>query len=142
MLLNVLPVERSHSSLDIFQRPPLLNTLNTSFEEKIGPVYAPNGPTLEFEVVGDRKKFIDLQNIYLGVKCRILRLSGDKLEYDAGNAAAIDATVFVIINQHSFSLSAVLLRIASKFLLLLAIKLKKLSSKQNFHTTRKQKILA
>ena len=101
MLPNVLPVEASHSSLDIFERPPLLITFNTSFEQKIGPVYAPNGPTLEFEVVGDRTNFIDLQNIYLEVKCRILRPNGDKLAYDAGNAAATDAPFFVNNTLHS-----------------------------------------
>ena len=69
MLPNVLPVEASHSSLDIFERPPLRITFGTYFEQKIGPVYAPNGPTLQFEVAGDRTSFIDLQNIYLEVKC-------------------------------------------------------------------------
>ena len=101
MLPNVLPVEASHSSLDIFERPPLLITFNTSFEQKIGPVYAPNGPTLEFEVVGDRTNFIDLQNIYLEVKCRIVRPNGDKLQYDAGNAAATDAPFLVNNTLHS-----------------------------------------
>ena len=43
MLPNVLPVEASHSSLDILEHPPLLISFNTSFEQKIGPVYAPNG---------------------------------------------------------------------------------------------------
>ena len=101
MLPNVLPVEASHSSLEIFERPPVLNTFNTSFEQRIGSVYAPNGPTLEFEVGGDRFNFIDLQNIYLEVKCRILRPNGDKLEYDAGNAAATDAPFFVNNTLHS-----------------------------------------
>ena len=76
-------------------------TLNTSFEPKIGPVYAPNGPTLDIEVVGDRTNFIDLQNIYLEVKCGILRPNGDKLEYDAGIAAATDSSFFVYITLHS-----------------------------------------
>ena len=43
MLLNVLPVEASHSSLDQFERPPVLITFDTSFELKIGPLYSPNG---------------------------------------------------------------------------------------------------
>ena len=101
MIPNVLPVEASQSSLDIFERPPLLITFDTSSEQKIGPVYAPNGPTLEFEVVGDRTIFIDLQNIYLEVKCRILRPNANKLEYDAGNAEATDAPFFVNKTLHS-----------------------------------------
>ena len=101
MLPNVLPVEASRSSIDIIERPPILITSNTSFEHKIGPVYAPNGPTLEFEVVGDRTNFFDLQNIYLEVKCRILRPNGDKLDYDAGNAAATGSPSFVNNTLHS-----------------------------------------
>ena len=38
MLPNVSPVEAAHSSLDIFERPPLLITFSTSLEQKIGPV--------------------------------------------------------------------------------------------------------
>lgn len=101
MLPNVLPVEASHSSLDIFDRPPLLITFDTSFEQKIGPLYAPNGPTLEFEVVGDRTNFIDLQNIYLGIKCKILQSNGNNLRYDATDAAASDLPVFVNNTLHS-----------------------------------------
>ena len=52
-------------------------------------------------MVGNRTNFIDLQNIYLEVKCRFLRPIGDKLEYDAGKAAAADAPFFVNITLHS-----------------------------------------
>ena len=62
MLHNILPLEASHSSLDIFERSPVLITFDSSFEQKIGPSYSSNGPTLEFEVVGDRNNFLDPQN--------------------------------------------------------------------------------
>ena len=75
---------------------------STSFEQKICPVWAPNGPTLEFEVVGDRTYFIGLQNIHLKVKSRILRTNGGKLEYDAASASATDSPFFVFIKPHSF----------------------------------------
>ena len=42
MLPNVLPVEASHSSLDLSERPPVLITFDTSFEQKVGPLYSPN----------------------------------------------------------------------------------------------------
>ena len=101
-------------------------------------MYAPNGPTLDFRMVEDRTNFIDLHNIYLEGNCRILRPNSDKLEYDAANAAATASPLFV---DFTFSpLSVVLLLMASKFLLLMAITLKKLSLKQSFHT-RKQKII-
>ena len=101
MLPNVLPVEASHSSLDIFERPPLLITFDTSFEQKIGPIYAPDGPTLEFEVTGDRSNFIDLQNIYLEVKCKIEQVNGDPLRYHATNATERDTPKFVNNTLHS-----------------------------------------
>ena len=65
---NALPIETSHTSLDFFERPQLLVNFDGSFEQKIGPLYAPNGPTLEFEVKGDGTNFIDLQNNYLDQK--------------------------------------------------------------------------
>ena len=71
VLPNVLPIEASHSSLDIFERLTLLVIFDSSFEQKIGPLYALNGPTLKIEDTGDKTNFIDLQNIYLEVKCKI-----------------------------------------------------------------------
>ena len=62
----MLPSEAAHSSLDLFDRTPLLVTFDDSFCQKIGPVYSPNGPMLEFEVTGDRNNFIDLQKIIFG----------------------------------------------------------------------------
>ena len=53
-------------------------------------MYSPNGPMLEFEVAGDRNNFIDLQKIFLEVKCKIGQLFEANLKYD-GTAAA-DAT--------------------------------------------------
>ena len=87
--------------MDFCERLPLLITSNTSFEQKIDTVYAPNRATLEFEVFGDRTNFIDLQNIYLEVKCWILKPNGEKLEYEAGNAAATESPFFVNFTLHS-----------------------------------------
>ena len=79
MLLKNLPAEANHSSLDLLKKPSLLVTFDTSFEQKVGPLYALHGPTLELEVFGDRTNFIDLQNIYLEVKCRNLQANGHNL---------------------------------------------------------------
>ena len=95
MLPNVLPVEASHSSLDLFGRPPVLITFDTSFEQKVGPLYFHNAPTLEVEVVGYRTNFIDLQNIYHEVNCKILQSDSNKLRFTTGDAAASDLPVFV-----------------------------------------------
>ena len=97
----MLPVEANHSSLDLFEKPSLLVTSDTSFEQKVGSLYVPNGPTLEFEVVGDRTNFIDLQNIYLEVKCRILQANGNNLRHDATDASLTDSPCFVNKTLHS-----------------------------------------
>ena len=98
---NALPIETSHTSLDIFERPQLLVNFDGSFEQKIGPLYAPNGPTLEFEVKGDRTNFIDLQNIYLEVKCKIVKTDNTNLNYVTGDATQQDTPVFVNNTLHS-----------------------------------------
>ena len=86
----VIPSEATHSSLDLFEKAPLLVTFDQSFEQKTGPLYSPSGSSLEFEVVGDRNNFIDLQKIYLEIKCRILQTDGKDLRYTTGDANASD----------------------------------------------------
>ena len=54
MISNILPTEATHSSLDLFEKPALLVTFDGSFCQKVGPVYSPNGPMLEFEVARDK----------------------------------------------------------------------------------------
>ena len=60
--------------------------------KKIGPVYSPNGPMLEFEVAGDRNNFIDLQKIFLEINCKIVQASEADLKYDARAAADVTKT--------------------------------------------------
>ena len=92
MIGNMLPSEATHSSLDLFEKPALLVIFDGSFCQKVGPVYSPNGPMLEFEVAGDRNNLIDLQKIFLEIKCRIVRASEADLRYDAGAAADVTKT--------------------------------------------------
>ena len=87
MLPNVLPLEASHSSLDIFERSPVLITFESSFEQKISPIYSPNGPSLDFEVVGDRNYFLDSQKFFLEIECKLTQTGGTDLRYDATSAA-------------------------------------------------------
>ena len=65
---NALPIETSHTSLDIFERPRLLVNFDGSFEQKIGPMYPRSGPTLEFELKGDRTSFIDFTKHLIGTR--------------------------------------------------------------------------
>ena len=61
----------------------------------------PSGSSLEFEVVGDRNNFIDLQKIYLEIKCRILQTSGTYVRYTNGDANASDLPYFANNILHS-----------------------------------------
>ena len=90
MIGNMLPAEATHSALDLFEKPALPVTFDGSFCQKFGPVYSPNGPMLEFEVAGDRNNFIDLQKVFLEIKCKIVQSSDADLKYD--NTAAADVT--------------------------------------------------
>ena len=92
MIANLLPSKATHSSLDLFEKPSLLVTFDGRFCQKLGPIYNPNGPMLEFEVAGDRNNFINLHKKLLEVKCKIVQSSEADLKYDAGAAADVTKT--------------------------------------------------
>ena len=62
---------------------------------KNGPSYSPDGPMLEFEVLGDRNNFIDLQRTRLEIVARIVRSNGNVLRTHATEAANRDTPYFV-----------------------------------------------
>ena len=86
MIGSILPAEATHSSLDLFEKAPLLITFDSAFEQEIGPLYSPNGPVVEFEVVGNRNQFIDLQKIFLEVKWQILNVNGTPIQATGDDA--------------------------------------------------------
>ena len=90
MVTNLLTGEATHTALDLFEKRPLLITIDNAFTQKVGPSYSPDGPMLEFEVLGDRNNFLDLQNFLLEIKCKISRNNdGDlRTENDATNTDA------------------------------------------------------
>ena len=79
----------------MFEKPPLLVTFENAFTQKIGPSYSPDGPMLEFEVLGDRNNFIDLQRTRLEIVARILRNNGNVLRTHATEAGQRDAPYLV-----------------------------------------------
>ena len=96
------PLKRSwsatHISMDLFEKPALFVTFDGSFCQKLGPLYSPNGPMLEFEVSGDQNFLIDLQKVFLEIKSKIVHLSGNDLKHDAGapiDKAKTDTPYFV-----------------------------------------------
>ena len=73
MISNLIPTEATHSSLDLFEKPPVLVTFENAFTQKIGPFYSLDDPMLEFEVLGDRNNFIDLQRTRLKMVLRVVQ---------------------------------------------------------------------
>ena len=63
--------------------------------EKIGPSYSPDGPMLEFEVLGDRNNFIDLQRTRLEIVLRVVQNNGNVLRTHATDAGLKDTPYLV-----------------------------------------------
>ena len=95
MIFNLISSEATHSSLDLFEKPHLLVTFESTFTQKNGPFYSPDGPLLEFEVPGDRNIFIDLQRTRWEIVARIVRIDGTLLRTHATEAANRDTPYFV-----------------------------------------------
>ena len=102
MIAILLPNEATHSSLDLFEKQPLLITFEDAFDQKIGPVYSPNGPMLEFEITGDRNNFVDLQKIYLEIRCKVTQSNGADLRYDNTDPTVSDSSF--LVNNSLYSL--------------------------------------
>ena len=90
MISILTPTEAAHSSLDLFEKPPLLVTFENAFTQKTGPSYSPDGPMLEFEVLGDRNNFIDLQRTRLEKVLRVVQNNGNVLRTHATDAGLRD----------------------------------------------------
>ena len=90
MIFNLFPAEATHTTLDLFEKQPPLITFDNAFTQNVGPSYSPDGPMLEFEVLGDGNNFIDLQKLLLEIKCKISRNNDGNLRTgtDATNTDA------------------------------------------------------
>ena len=65
MITKLLPAEATHTTLDLFEKQPLPITIDNAFTQKVVPSsYSPDGPILEFEVLGDWNNFKDLQKTF------------------------------------------------------------------------------
>ena len=78
-----------------------MTAFNSSFDQKIGPIYSPNWPTLKSAVVGDRNNFLDMQKHFLEIKCKVTQTDGTDLRYEATNAANSDNPIFINNTLHS-----------------------------------------
>ena len=92
---NLIPTEATQSSLDLFEKLPLLATIENAFTQKTGPSYSPDGLMLEFEVLGDRNNFIDLQCTRLEIVLRVVQSNGNVLRTHATDAGLKDTPYLV-----------------------------------------------
>ena len=91
MISKLIPTEATHSSLDLFEN---------AFTQRIGPSYSPDGPMLEFEVLGDRNNFIDLQRTRLEIVLRVVQNNGNVLRTHATDAG-LRNTPYLVNNPFS-----------------------------------------
>ena len=89
MITNLLPAEATHTTLDLFEKQPLLFNFDNVFTQKVELSYSMDGPMLEFEGLGDRNNFKDLQKILLAINCISRNNDGDlRKGCDAANTNA------------------------------------------------------
>ena len=91
-----IPHAATHSSLDIFQKPSILVNFDSSNVQELYPIGTLDGPNLEFQIQTDRHIFLDLQNIYLELKVKIVKDGSRHTDLEAG-----DSVVFVNNILHS-----------------------------------------
>ena len=87
MISNLIPSEATHNSLDLIENPPFFVSFENAFTQKIGPSYSSDFPMLEFEVLGDRNIFIDLQLTQSEIVARKVRNNEIVLRTHATEAA-------------------------------------------------------
>ena len=102
MIANLLPNKATDSSLDLFKKQPLLITFENVFDQKIGPVYSPNGPRLEFESTVDCNNFVDLQKICLEIQCRVTQSNRADPRYDNTDPTVSDSPFLLNNTLYSF----------------------------------------
>lgn len=85
----------THSSLDLFEGPPVLINFKGGRYEELQPLTGVDGPTLEFAIKTDRDVFIDLRNTELHLEVKITKANGDPI------VAADNQVTFVNNALHS-----------------------------------------
>ena len=121
MISNLLPTEATHSSLDLFEKSLLLVKIEKAFTQKSGLSYSPDGHMLEFEVLGNRNNFIDLQRNCLEILTRIVENHGQVMWTHATEAAQRDTPYLVNNPVSSFFPNAQCLWVEKKLQQLMPI---------------------
>ncbi len=82
VVVRTLPVEATHSSLDLFERPSMLVNFDNAIEHQHLAITANNAPTLEFNIVGEKRTYIDLDKIYLELAVKFNKGDGSDQVWD------------------------------------------------------------
>ena len=140
MIANLLLNEATHSSLDLFEKQPLLIDFENAFDQKIGPVYSPDAQMLEFEITGDRNNFVDLQKVYFEIRCKVTQSNGADLRYDNTDPTVSDSPFLVNNSLYSlFSDCSLSLMDSKSQMPILILRIKALLE-QNFLTAEEPRI--
>lgn len=93
-MIGEIPHAATHSSLDVYEKPSVLVNFDGGFVQEVFPSGSLDGPNLEFILETDRNLYLDLQNIYLDVKVKIIQ-AGSKplLTADNGKVKFVNNTL-------------------------------------------------
>ena len=72
MNAKLMSAKAKHKNLELFYKQHLVVKFDNAFT-KSASSYSPDGPMLEFEVVGDMNNFIDLQKFLPEFECKFSR---------------------------------------------------------------------
>jgi len=80
-MFSQVPSGATHSSLDLFQKPPVLLNFDYGLVQESYPLTGFDGPTIEFELRTDRNVFLDMQEIALKLCVQLVSLpSGEPVD--------------------------------------------------------------
>ena len=106
-----IPHAATHTSLDIFQKPPILVNFESGNVQDIYPVGPVDGANIEFNIQTDRHVYVDLQNIFLEVTYKVVvdnnkNLDEEDVVYMANNTLhSLFSNVDVSLNNELVSSS-------------------------------------
>jgi hypothetical protein len=103
--MSLLPNAATHSSLDIFQKPPVLVNFEQGNVQETFPTTGIDAPTIEFELSTDRNVFLDMQEIFLKVALKVFDPKNPEAEYQPDQHAFVNNTLHSLFSNCEVSLN-------------------------------------
>ena len=69
----------TNSSLEIFDKVPVLETIMSSYTQKVFPINSVDESSIEFEFETDRNIYLDMRDTYLSLKLQLFKGKEDCL---------------------------------------------------------------